>query len=97
MDQRIEKPDTRNVNPWTVLLAAAVLVLVVLAIGSYAFNWKWTGFRGNTLWNWLELLVLPAALAVAPLWVAAHEGRASRMPGSQQDDTPENVTRRGRR
>ena len=64
---------------WTVLLVAALLVLVVLAIGSYAFNWKWTGFRGNTLWNWLELLVLPAALAFVPLWVAAHEDRASRM------------------
>ncbi len=50
---------------WTVLLAGVVLVLVVLAIGSYAFNWKWT--------------VLPAALAFAPLWVTAHEYRSSRM------------------
>jgi ABC-type glycerol-3-phosphate transport system permease component len=79
MDQRIEKSGTRSMNPWTVALVVAVLILVVLAIGSYAFNWKWTGFRGNTLWNWLELLVLPAALALAPLWIAAHEDRASRM------------------
>ena len=77
MDQRIEKPGTRSTNPWTIALVAAVLVLVVLLIGSYAFNWKWTGFRGNTLWNWLELLVLPVALALAPLWVAAHEKRAA--------------------
>lgn len=79
MDQRIEKNGTRSMNPWTVALAGVVLVLVVLAIGSYAFDWRWTGFKGNTLWNWLELLVLPAALAFAPLWVAAHEDRASKM------------------
>ena len=66
---------------WTMLLAGVALVLVVLVIGSYAFNWKWTGFRGNTLWNWLELLVLPAALSLAPLWIAAHEKGASKMTG----------------
>lgn len=29
----------------------------------YLVPLAWTGFRGQTLWNWLELLVLPAALA----------------------------------
>ncbi len=97
MDQRIEKPGTRSVNPWTAALVVAALVLVVLVIGGYTLNWTWTGFKGNTLWNWLELLVLPAALAVVPLWVAAHEDRASRMTGNQQDDISENITRRNRR
>jgi ABC-type glycerol-3-phosphate transport system permease component len=97
MDQRIEKSGTRSINPWTVALVVAVLVLVVLVIGGYTLNWTWTGFKGNTLWDWLELLVLPAALAVAPLWIAAHEKRASRMTSSQQDDISENITRRNRR
>jgi len=69
---------------WTVLLAIAVLALVVLAIGSYVFNWTWTGFKDNTLWNWLELLVLPVSLAVAPLWVSAHESRSSRTTSKRQ-------------
>ena len=70
---------------WTVLLVVIVLALVVLVIGSYVFKWTWTGFRGNTLWNWLELLVLPVALAVAPMWVTAQENRTSKTISSRQN------------
>lgn len=37
-------------------------VLTVLIVGGYVFNWVWTGFRGNTLWDWLHLLLVPVAL-----------------------------------
>ncbi len=38
MDQRIEKPGTRSVNPWTAALVVAALVLVVLVIGGYTLK-----------------------------------------------------------
>jgi cation transport ATPase len=61
---------------WKRMLAAAIVVLVVLEIGTYAFNWRWTGFRdNNTLWDWLQLLLLPLALAVVPIWFAAEEAQ----------------------
>ena len=47
------------------LLPAAVLVaaiFVVLVVGGYAVPWRWTGFTDNTLWEWLELLLVPFAL-----------------------------------
>lgn len=48
---------------WTVghsLVATAVLVaFVVVVLGGYVGNWAWTGFRGNTLWDWLHLWLLP--------------------------------------
>ncbi len=47
----------------------AALVLALLAVGGYVGNWSWTGFRGNTLWDWLHLLLLPVALAFWPLWL----------------------------
>lgn len=47
----------------------AALVLALLAVGGYVGNWGWTGFRGNTLWDWLHLLLLPVALAFWPLWL----------------------------
>lgn len=65
--------------------AAAVAALVVTATGGYAYGWGWTGFRGNTLYDWLSLLVAPLALplVLAPLatrWlmVAADEASDSR-------------------
>ena len=28
-------------------------------VGGYAWRWTWTGYAGNTLWDWLQLLLLP--------------------------------------
>jgi hypothetical protein len=36
--------------------------LVVCAVGGYVWAWNWTGFQGNTLWDWLHLLLLPLAI-----------------------------------
>ena len=40
--------------------SAGAFIAVVL--GGYVGKWGWTGFRGNTLWNWLQLLLLPLLL-----------------------------------
>ncbi|HEY2041555.1 MAG TPA: hypothetical protein VGH11_02680 [Jatrophihabitans sp.] len=45
---------------------AATGVIAILAVGGYTAHWKWTGFSGNTLWDWLHLLILPVVLAVLP-------------------------------
>lgn len=44
-----------------VLLALILAGFGAAVIGGYALGWGWTGFRGNTLWDWLHLLVLPLA------------------------------------
>ena len=47
-----------------------VVALIVLLIGGYAGHWAWTGFSDNdTLWDWLQLLLLPVAIATLPIWV----------------------------
>ena len=58
-------------------LLVVVIVLIVLSVLGYIFNWNWTGLgpyipptkasnfqRGKTLWDWLQLLIIPAVLAV---------------------------------
>jgi uncharacterized membrane protein len=45
-----------------VLLIGALAALVVCALGGYLWGWAWTGFEGNTLWDWLHLLLLPLAI-----------------------------------
>jgi uncharacterized protein YjbI with pentapeptide repeats len=50
-----------------------LLVLIVLIVLGYIFNWNWTGLGAvnsepkqhmKTLWDWLQLLIIPAVLAV---------------------------------
>ena len=47
--------------------------LVILSILGYIFSWHWTGLvpessepkqHWKTLWDWLQLLIIPAVLAV---------------------------------
>ena len=40
----------------------------VVILGGYLFHWDWAGFNGKiksgkTLWDWLQLLIIPAVLA----------------------------------
>jgi hypothetical protein len=44
-----------HITVFTVLGIAWVATL----IGGYAGSWHWTGYSGNTLWDWLQLLLLP--------------------------------------
>jgi hypothetical protein len=49
-------------------LLLAVTAFVALVVVGYAFDVRWTGFPGNRLWDWLELLVLPLVVATLPVW-----------------------------
>jgi hypothetical protein len=53
---------------WTAAGVLALIVFAILVLGGYAFHWQWTGLSGSvTLWDWLEVLALPVAIATAPL------------------------------
>jgi hypothetical protein len=54
----------RNRLVLTALLAAFVCLVVV----GYLVPLAWTGFTGNTLWDWLELVLLPLVVGTASLW-----------------------------
>lgn len=49
-------------------LLAAVPVFVIFVVAGYLVPIKWTGFTGNTLWDWLTLVVLPLAVVTARAW-----------------------------
>jgi uncharacterized membrane protein len=50
-------------------LAIALASFALLVAFGYAFDLRWTGFPGNELWDWLELLLLPLAIGLIPVWV----------------------------
>jgi hypothetical protein len=51
-----------------VILAGVALAFVGFVIAGYLVPLSWTGFSGNTLWNWLTLIVLPVALISVRAW-----------------------------
>jgi hypothetical protein len=53
----------------------APFVVVTVVFGAvvvlgYSLHWRWTGFAGNTLWDWFEVLLLPVVIATAQYWSA---------------------------
>ena len=73
--QKIERHPIR-----TALVSVACVLGIVLLIGGYFFNWTWTGFgpytpptsnfqREKTLYDWLQLAIIPVALAVGIWWL----------------------------
>jgi hypothetical protein len=57
---------------WHLAFGAIAVGLSVVIVGGYSLGWSWTGFQGNTLWDWLELLALPVVVALLPLWFETH-------------------------
>ncbi|MGH9086579.1 MAG: hypothetical protein ACRDYZ_00420 [Acidimicrobiales bacterium] len=57
---------------WHAAFGTVAALFAAMVVGGYAFGWAWTGFQGNTLWDWLELLALPVVVALLPLWLETH-------------------------
>jgi hypothetical protein len=66
-----------------VFVIGFVVTVAVLAIGGYTQDWDWTGFKGNTLFDWLKLLFLPIVipLVVIPSVVVLRDRSAQQRAG----------------
>jgi hypothetical protein len=61
---------------WIIL--GSIVFLGILFIGSYTFNWTWTGFKAeSTLWDWLSLLLVPVTVAALPIWYSLRQSRSN--------------------
>src|SRR5436305_15212526 len=70
---RMEHPRRAMSLRWSTAVAVVAAFAIVLW-GGYGRHWSWTGISGKsaTLWDWLNLLMLPIAVAILPLWFTRH-------------------------
>jgi hypothetical protein len=47
-----------------VALSIAAVVFIAVVVAGYLARWAWTGFVGNTVWDWMHLLLLPLLVPV---------------------------------
>ena len=66
------------------ILIFALLTVIVMV---YVFNVNVPGLRGKTLWDWLQLLIIPAVLAVAGYVINLTISRSEREAAEKRADT----------
>jgi hypothetical protein len=79
----------RAIRHPAIWVLAVLLMLFVLAVA--IFGWGWTGFNSKvgpqlvnneqyrpakTLWDWLQLLIIPASIAAGTFWLDSRRKRA---------------------
>lgn len=67
------------------VLVIAVVIVAALFVGTFAYNWTWTGFSDHGhLWDWLQLLLVPVLVAALPIWYSLRQSRRSDETSRQQ-------------
>ncbi len=71
---------------YTIISGITLAVFATLVLGAYVGDWTWTGFRGNTLWNWLQLLLVPLLIptVIVPALAPMAVGGVTRLDDDEQ-------------
>lgn len=55
----------KNKHVLMIVLVSGVSICVLLFIlAGYLLSWRWTGFFNKTLWEWMQLLIVPLVLTI---------------------------------
>ena len=69
-----------------------LFVLIVFIFAAYRFGWSWTGFLNKTLWDWLQLLIIPLVLAVVALLFNLASTRREQKIAAQRYEQDQQIT-----
>jgi uncharacterized membrane protein len=80
----------------TTLVVVIILVVAIALIIIIGYRFDWTGFNGNnksgkTLWDWLQLLIIPVVLAVAGYAINLTISRSEQEATKQRDKTEHEI------
>jgi len=72
-----------------ILMLVVLLAVIVVSILGYEYDLNWSGLHGKTFWDWLQLLIIPAVLAVGGYLFNFATSRTEREIASdkQQEET----------
>src|ERR1700736_5098916 len=76
---------------WWVIGGVFLLFCVGFVLAAYRFGWSSTGFLNKSLWDWLQLLVVPLALAVIALVFQLASSRTERQIASQRHEQDQQI------
>src|SRR5690348_15131218 len=64
------KSEEKEYRRRLVLIAGSLLLIggIGLIIAENGFGWARTGFPNKTLWDWMQLLIIPVVLAIVAIW-----------------------------
>jgi uncharacterized protein YjbI with pentapeptide repeats len=69
----------RKLAKWFIVSSLPLALVATIVLG-YWLKWDWTGLKGKTLWDWLNLLgvlAIPAAVGFGTIWFTAQQGKVS--------------------
>lgn len=99
--QRIKMP--LEVSIITICFIGLVVLIIIITLG-YINNWAWAGlgsnapsFHGKTLWDWLQLLIIPAVLAVGGYVFNLTVSRNERDAVTKRDQTERDIAQDNQR
>jgi uncharacterized membrane protein len=69
------------------VLSALGVAWLVTVVGGYAASWQWTGYPGNTLWDWIQLLLAPLVITtvLVPSAVRWLSGDVARIVAAERE------------
>jgi uncharacterized protein YjbI with pentapeptide repeats len=83
---------TRRQLLWAGVIAALALLIIVIC--GYLFEWPWTGLTSSevpqntqptkTLWDWLDLLIVPVVLAIGGYLFNSSQNQATQVAADQR-------------
>jgi uncharacterized protein YjbI with pentapeptide repeats len=59
--------DTKHRHLWWTLGSLIAMLCLGLILAANRFAWTSTGFQGKTMWDWLQLLIVPLVLALVAI------------------------------
>ena len=92
--QTIRKP---LVAVGIVVACTSGIALIVGIIGGYLFNWNWTGVSQKTLWDWMQLLIIPVVLALGGYLFTFTISRNERKASDRHNQTEREIAQDNQR